>query len=892
MRIHQFLNLHPDEVPRAKSLFWIQLFSGIGQAFLYIVASTLLLSKLGYTGLIQGFIAAGISVLLFQNVYHYLEHHWHLKKTYLAVLVFSVFSCGLAFLLMPDGQTPWFYLALFALYHLLYYLNNTAFWGIAAISFNLRESKRIFNIIGSGDIPSKMLGYGLVAVSARYLDISYLIIFSMMAFLAAFFAFRGYKARFAVDRLHHDDDFQAVSGGSSHWVSLRLMRSVAWLAILFSVSFTLIDFTFLTRVKSAYYTYGELASFLAMFFAISRMAALVIKLLLSSRIQQKLGINQTLLLLPVMILGFAVATLILNQQIHPLIKLYAFGALVVVAETLKSTLYEPYYFALFQALPKPMRLKGHNLAKGIMIPAGQAIAGLVLLWGLSQAPDQHLFFATWLLIPVAGAWTVVIYFTSARYFQTVRQRLEKHSFLSLADPQLADSAEVKDWLTDKITRGDAEEVVVSLSYLRQWHPDTYRQYAETLLTSEIRKPVLSFLVKDKSLRIHDVGYAHLEAISHQMATHESGDPLAGDLLFFLSAARPENISTYLQWADQADNLDLTRECLAGAMQSSDLNAIILSGQRLLEWLSCAGKRYVEAGIAVIQRADQPMLFRQLLRFTTEENKAYHVQVLAALRFSSEKAFLPFIVRKLQQPEFRDAAKSLLVEKGNWLEELQHDAVSLLPREHWIDLLRRCRHPVALQLLEEAYNRTEMADPLLIQVMYLKKLKPANMSKLQAWSGQFLLETKKIHQWVEEGPSIALRSALVEEGVSRIILQVEIAGIQQALPEIETIRAILVQRRKHQYPFALEMLEKWNKGAQASSFISEAESFLFEKYRTTREGKAARLLLENRTIRLHPWTLALALYENGSQGHEDLLDLYPHAIIEQLIQNNPHGHADH
>jgi hypothetical protein len=377
-----------------------------------------------------------------------------------------------------------------------------------------------------------------------------------------------------------------------------------------------------------------------------------------------------------------------------------------------------------------------------------------------------------------------------------------------------------------------------------------------------------------------------------MITLERGDQLTGELLFFLAATQPEKISTYLQWVDQAENPDLTRECLAGGMQSSDLNAIILCGQRLLEWLSSPVSRHVESGIATIQRAEQPLLFRQLLRFTSEDYEAYHSQVLTALQFSTEKAFLPFIVRKLNQPAFREAAKSLLAEKDHWLEDLQHEAKRVLPREHWLDLLRRCRQPVALPLLEEAYNRTEKADPLLIEVLYQKRLRPANLEKLMAWSGQILLETKKIHQWIEECPSVALRSALVEEGVSRIILQAEIAGIQHALPEIETIRAILVQRRRHQYPFALEMLEKWNKGVQASSFLSEAESFLFEKFRTTREDKAACALLENRTIRLHPWTIALALYENGSKGHEELLELYPYAIVEQLIQNNPHGHAHH
>ncbi len=62
----------------------------------------------------------------------------------------------------------WFFYVLMAWFNVLYLLNNLQFWGIAALLFDLRQSKRLFAVISAGDIPAKFIGYTLALVFVPY----------------------------------------------------------------------------------------------------------------------------------------------------------------------------------------------------------------------------------------------------------------------------------------------------------------------------------------------------------------------------------------------------------------------------------------------------------------------------------------------------------------------------------------------------------------------------------------------------------------------------------------------------------------------------------------------------------------------------------------------------
>src|SRR6185369_10624962 len=62
----------------------------------------------------------------------------------------------------------WFFFLMFSWYYVIYLLTNLEFWGLAALQFDIRQSKRLFGMIGAGDIPAKLIGYSAVPVLLKF----------------------------------------------------------------------------------------------------------------------------------------------------------------------------------------------------------------------------------------------------------------------------------------------------------------------------------------------------------------------------------------------------------------------------------------------------------------------------------------------------------------------------------------------------------------------------------------------------------------------------------------------------------------------------------------------------------------------------------------------------
>ncbi len=56
-------------------------------------------------------------------------------------------------------------------YRIIYLLTNLEFWGVSAVVFDTRQSKRLFGVISSGDMPAKALGAILAALVHAHADV-------------------------------------------------------------------------------------------------------------------------------------------------------------------------------------------------------------------------------------------------------------------------------------------------------------------------------------------------------------------------------------------------------------------------------------------------------------------------------------------------------------------------------------------------------------------------------------------------------------------------------------------------------------------------------------------------------------------------------------------------
>jgi ATP:ADP antiporter, AAA family len=149
-------------------LLTFEFFQGAAIAIFYQVALSLFIHgierptiELPKVFIISAFVLWGTGYL-----YHKLEHLLPVPRLVLMVLLINTSAILLYAIMMPtmEHQHPGLLYAFLASYNAIYLLNNLEFWGVASMLFDVRQSKRLFSIVSSGDIPAKLIGFLLVTV--------------------------------------------------------------------------------------------------------------------------------------------------------------------------------------------------------------------------------------------------------------------------------------------------------------------------------------------------------------------------------------------------------------------------------------------------------------------------------------------------------------------------------------------------------------------------------------------------------------------------------------------------------------------------------------------------------------------------------------------------------
>ena len=163
------LNVRPDEWWLVKKLFILQFLQGAGIAFFFTASYALFLHKVGITELPYVFILSAFLLWGTGWLYSVVEHKYDTGKLTIITTVFMAVSILIFRLLFEVHTADWFLYIMLAWFNVLYLLNNLEFWGIAAVLFDVRQSKRLFGVISAGDIPAKFIGYSLALLTVEYI---------------------------------------------------------------------------------------------------------------------------------------------------------------------------------------------------------------------------------------------------------------------------------------------------------------------------------------------------------------------------------------------------------------------------------------------------------------------------------------------------------------------------------------------------------------------------------------------------------------------------------------------------------------------------------------------------------------------------------------------------
>ena len=505
-RILNVLNIKRSESDYVFDLLTVQFFMGVANAFINIIVFTYFIFNYTITGLPYAYLCMSVALLLLTVVYEKLEHRFSPLQLLRIILIASaailfLFWGGIAF---TSSYTVVFLLLVWSM--LFYMLTGYAFWGLVALLFNIRESKRIFSIVGGGDIPAKLIGYATAPLLISVIGINNLLLISLFAVLTGLYF---------LNRLRRNENCSAVLGkmhalphqhqhkkkgesGIKFFFRNGLIFTISVLSIISYIFFTLTDFTFIAQIKIKSFSLVDLSTFIAVFFAFGRFVAMVLKLTFTSRVIERLGIFSCLFITPLTLLVFCIIIILVDQGSHS--TLYIFGAMALLAEVLRSTLQEPVFFILFQPLTQNLRLKGHVIAKGYMLTPALFLVGSVLILLPAIGVSISILLIAKMLLVTLVLWVITLLSIKKEYIKLLRSSIAKGIFSS-ESLHIYDKKTI-DILLEKIVNGKAPEIIYALKLLEQaQYPEIDDVLNNLLFHShpDVKKYVLSVLDHTQNL---------------------------------------------------------------------------------------------------------------------------------------------------------------------------------------------------------------------------------------------------------------------------------------------------------------------------------------------------------------------------------------------------------
>jgi len=698
---------------------------GIGGILVYVAANVLLLEHDPERSLPLGYIAGTLAMMAVGKGYTYFEHHLLLRKLVVRVLLAVLVLTGVVGVLVVVGHSVAAAVAIIAGYRIIYLLTSLEFWGVSAVVFDVRQSKRLFSVISAGDMPAKALGALLAALLHGTAQLPVLLGVAFGAYVGAWLVLRVTLGTHVVEaakrpvrlvRRPQPQLLRQLFGGSELVFSMCLsMTAIA--AVL-----TGVEYLFFLNVKHKFHSSAAIMHSVGWVLGGTYLVAMVFKLLLSQRVLDRYGVQWSLRLLPVVALGClgAFGGIQWGGMTTSGVLLAFFCGLYLLLEVLRRTVFDPVFLVLFQSLAPLQRLAAHTLSKGFYEPLGMGLTGL-LFFGLYKA--NHLEGASpylWM-----GALLVALLLLLRRtylsYLAELREGIGRR-FATTAELALPEAA--RHVVLEQLASPRPTEVLSALVWLTDHEPVALVPQLPTLLRhpdervrlAAITSPAATTLPAETlmNLALHDPATGVREVAAERLAN---------------VAPEPADLHALLAGADLAARQGAIRGCLLAGLEPE------------------AARRSLTALLAEAQPEAQQAALRLLRFFPLEAQQALVASsllstrpgvtqaALAALGTLSDTRLANYLMAALPDRQHWLLAADSLVALGPGSVPLVRAELAQAPDEvltyRLATVLERVSTPTSQEaLLELASTPRLLARAIALRALRRAELPPADASLIE------------------------------------------------------------------------------------------------------------------------------------------------------------------
>jgi HEAT repeat protein len=448
-RALQIINLRDSEAERTLLMFGCYTATSMGILWLEVSSAALFLGEYGARFLPWIYIfSAGVGFGL-SFIYSWLQRFFPLRRVIVVISVLMavpilLFRWGIAIPALT--ATTVFIMRLWM--EAIYGLNDLNVSVTANQLFNIREIKRTFPLISSGNLVADVLSGFSVYLLLNLVSLKNVLLLSFLIMVLGsailLYISQTYDHAFpdSLKRQSEAEDAphsaQRLQGSMGQYVML-----LTSFFVLAQILMYLIEFEYLSQLEVNLQP-DQIAAFLGIFSGLLGLIELLTQWFTSSRLIERQGVFTATAVLPCFIAGIGVLTLAVS---HPLFAGTAalFLGLIVLKffdEWLRFTLTASTRPILFQPIPDSKRTAVQSLVGGIAEPLSMGFTGIMILTvialaeqlGLGETNEQGRLF---LILTVVGAlvWIGSILLLRSRYLNLLVLSAER-GLLSVSDANL------------------------------------------------------------------------------------------------------------------------------------------------------------------------------------------------------------------------------------------------------------------------------------------------------------------------------------------------------------------------------------------------------------------------------------------------------------------------
>ncbi len=387
MWVSGVLNIRPEEQRPVVLLILFSFFLGLALAFYFTASNAIFIRHFPSSMIPVSFIASGIAVYLTWLLLSLVDRRLPVTRQLIVKFIFVVLSVLVisagVWLHNSDGLT----FIMYTFVRVLVYITLVTFWGLAGKLFNLRQGKRIFGLIGAGEVISIIIGYFSIPVLLQFVMTPALLFLSSAALLICLVIviviIRTYREQLGTSAMTVRKETKQER---KEWKYLNLIKKpyfmlTSLMALLPIFGYLFVDFMFLHQTKHEFSNDQEtIARFFGYVLGFVAVVELIFKLFVSGRLLNRYGLKPSLLSLPFALLVSTVMAAIFGSFYGPMGIFFAFIVFSRLLErSVRGAIYEPAFQILYQPVPSEQRLAFQSQIEGIPKALGTVITGIILI---------------------------------------------------------------------------------------------------------------------------------------------------------------------------------------------------------------------------------------------------------------------------------------------------------------------------------------------------------------------------------------------------------------------------------------------------------------------------------------------------------------------------------